>query len=197
MARLVPCLVALRSEFDEAFPGRDRESDGWIGDRAHQATQSDHNEDERGLVHAIDVDDDLGEGASMQDVVDELVDRCRSGAEKRLTYVIYDRRIASASHGWVWRPYAGPSPHTEHAHFSASDVPARETDTAPWHLEDVPVALTAADKAWLSAEIRKVVTGDADPTDRVYSLGGLVAVTERRTDEIRDRLDAIEKKLGI
>ena len=42
-----------------------------------------------------------------------------------------------------------------------------------------------------------VVTGDADPTDRVYSLGGLAATTERRTAEIRDRLTVIEKKLGV
>lgn len=152
MAKLVPCLVLLRATFDDLFPGRDHASDGWIGDPAHQARDSDHNPDSRGLVHAIDVDRDLGEGADMQAFVDHLVGRCRTGAEKRLTYVIFNRRIWSASHEWANRPYTGTNPHDKHAHFSASYLPARETNTTSWHLEEVPVALTEADKAWIRAD---------------------------------------------
>lgn len=136
MATLVPCLVVLRATFDDLFPGRDRASDGWIGDASHAARASDHNPDSRGLVHAIDVDANLGPGATMRDVVRAVVARCHAGAERRLTYVIYDRQIASASHGWTWRPYDGTSPHTEHAHFSASSVPARENDRSSWHLDE-------------------------------------------------------------
>jgi len=149
MAKLIPCLVLLRATFDDLFPGRDHTSDGWIGDSRHQAEKSDHNPDSRGLVHAIDVDADLGPGITMHDVVTTLVARCHAGAEKRLTYVIYDRQIASASHGWTWRAYDGKSPHTEHAHFSASNAPALEQNTTSWHLEEVPVALTADDKKWI------------------------------------------------
>jgi len=59
MARLVAAGVKLRKQVDKAFPGRDKRSDGWIGDRAHQARKSDHNPDKNGWVHAIDIDADL------------------------------------------------------------------------------------------------------------------------------------------
>ena len=128
---LIPCLRALFMEFDRIAPSRDRASDGSIGDAAHQKEVSDHNPDETGSVpihdadhinevHAIDVDNNLRESdLTMEKVVQFLLGRCRSGAEKRLRYIIYNRRIWSASSGWVQKAYAGPSPHTEHAHFSA------------------------------------------------------------------------------
>lgn len=37
-----------------------------------------------------------------------------------LSYWIWNRHIASAAHGWVVRPYSGPSPHTDHVHLSWS-----------------------------------------------------------------------------
>jgi hypothetical protein len=165
---LVPCLVALRNEFDRIAPGRDRASDGSIGDAAHEKEVSDHNPDETGAVpirdsdrvnevHAIDVDDDLRESdLTMEKVVQFLLGRCRAGKEKRLRYIIYNRRIWSASSGWVQKRYTGASPHTEHAHFSASYTTSLEASTASWHLEDIPVALTAADKAWIDARIDAV-----------------------------------------
>jgi hypothetical protein len=189
--RLVPCLVALRGEFDALFPLRDKGSDGWIGDPAHQARDSDHNPDSRGLVHALDVDAGLGAGVDMAAFVAHLVGR----RDPRLTYVIFRRRIWEASRGWAGRPYAGDNPHTEHAHISASSTPAREQDTRSWHLEEVPVALTPADKEWLADEIRKVVTADADPTARAYSLGGMVTAIEQRTADMGRRLDRIEEKV--
>jgi hypothetical protein len=153
---LIPCLKALFAELDRIAPGRDKASDGSIGDAAHQAEVSDHNADEVGSVpihdadkanevHAIDVDNDLRQAdLTMETVVQFLLGRCRSGAEKRLRYVIYNRRIWSASTGWVQKWYSGASPHTEHAHFSASYESAREADTSSWHLEDL-VALTNAE----------------------------------------------------
>lgn len=179
MAKLVPCLALLRATFDDLFPDRDHASDGWIGDAAHRQETSDHNPDSRGLVHAIDVDDDLGEGADMQAFVDFLVGRCRSGAEKRLIYVIYNRRIASATHEWAWRTYTGESPHTEHAHFSAGSTPGRENDTTSWHLEEVPVALTAADKTWFRSTIVEAINGSlGDVVPRWSDDGGPVATDD-------------------
>jgi hypothetical protein len=163
---LIPCLKALFAEFDRIAPSRDRASDGSVGDLAHQNEVSDHNPDETGRVpihdadhinevHAIDVDNNLRESdLTMEKVVQFLLARCRSGAEKRLRYMIYNRRIWSASSGWVQKTYTGPSPHTEHAHFSASYDSNLEASTASWHLEDVPVALTAADKTWITAQIQ-------------------------------------------
>lgn len=164
MATLVPCLVKLRSGFNELAPDRDKDSDGWIGDPRHQANPtSDHNPALDGQVHAIDVDEDLRvPGLSMERVVQFLLARCRSGAENRLKYIIYERRIWSASTGWRQEHYSGANAHDKHAHFSASYTPAREASTASWNLEDIPVALTADDKKWISAEIAKQVKGCID-----------------------------------
>lgn len=160
---LIPCLKALFAEFDRIAPGRDRASDGSIGDAAHQKEVSDHNPDETGSVpihdadhinevHAIDVDNTLRESdLTMEKVVQFILGRCRSGAEKRLRYIIYNRRIWSASSGWVQKTYTGASPHTEHAHFSASYETNLEASTASWHLEEIPVSLTADDRAWIAA----------------------------------------------
>ncbi|GAA0579603.1 hypothetical protein GCM10010172_75680 [Paractinoplanes ferrugineus] len=162
---LIPCLKSLFAEFDRVAPSRDKASDGSVGDTAHSRTSSDHNPDETGNVpihdadkvnevHAIDVDSNLDESdLTMEKVVQFLLGRCRSGAEKRLRYIIYNRRIWSASSGWVQKAYTGASPHTEHAHFSASYTSSLEASTASWHLEDIPVALTAADKTWITNTI--------------------------------------------
>lgn len=158
MVALVPCGVKLRDEFNLIAPNRDKTSDGWIGNAAHQKEVSDHNDDEVGKVpihdadkihevHAIDGDDDLRESdLTMEKVVQFLLGRCRSGAEKRLRYIIYNRRIWEASNGWRQRVYTGSSPHTEHAHFSFSYETAKEADTSSWHLEEIPVALSDSDK---------------------------------------------------
>lgn len=166
---LIPCLNALFAEFNRIAPNRDEASDGAVGDLAHQQEVSDHNPDETGSVpihdadkinevHAIDVDDDLRESdLTMEKVVQFLLARCRSGAEKRLRYIIYNRRIWDYRSDWQQKTYTGPSAHTEHGHFSASYETARESDTSSWHLEEIPVSLTAADKNWISTEVNRIV----------------------------------------
>jgi hypothetical protein len=178
---LIPCLKALFAEFDHIAPGRDKASDGSIGDTAHQQETSDHNPDETGSVpihdsdhvnevHAIDVDNNLNESdLTMEKVVQFLLGRCRSGAEKRLRYIIYNRRIWSASSGWVQKTYTGKSPHTEHAHLSASYNSNHEADTSSWRLEDIPVALTAADKVWILDAIRSNSTTAAGVRSAIES----------------------------
>jgi hypothetical protein len=184
---MVPCLVQLRTEFNQIAPGRDKASDGGIGDQAHAGDVSDHNPDETGRVpirdadrinevHAFDVDKDLRTpGLDMEKVVQFLLGRCRAGTEKRLRYIIFNRRIWEASNGWRQRTYTGRNAHDQHGHFSASYDTAREASTASWHLEDIPVALTAADKQWISGEIKRVVDaafaggtqGDGTPTSKI------------------------------
>lgn len=144
MAVLIPSLDELRDEFNDLSPGRDKASDGWIGDTRHQSGASDHNPDESGRpevrdadtkdeVHAIDVDDDLRKpGVTMAAIVAFIVARCRAGLEKRLRYVIYNRTIWSASNGWKARAYTGSNPHTSHAHFSGSYDSAQESDRRAW-----------------------------------------------------------------
>lgn len=169
---LIPCLKLLFAEFNAIAPARDTASDGAVADEAHrEAGTSDHIPDEEAAalrdkdadkvneVHAIDVDDDLRESdLTMEKVVQFLLGRCRSGAEKRLRYIIYNRRIWSASSGWVQKTYTGASAHTEHAHFSASYATNLEASTASWHLEDIPVALTADDKTWITSTVKAQVS---------------------------------------
>lgn len=207
---LIPCLIKLRSEFDLIAPGRDHSSDGSIGDTAHQNEVSDHNPDETGSVpihdadsvnevHAIDVDTDFRTpGLTMEDVVQFLLARCRSGAEKRLRYIIYNRRIWEASNDWKQRAYTGSSPHVEHAHFSATYVTSREADTSPWHLEEL-VMDEASIAAAVVKELRETVLPypyDPDrPTRRwdtqisyIPSLAGIVNGVDVK---LKARFDAL------
>jgi hypothetical protein len=171
---LVPCLVTLRSEFNALSPGRDKSSDGSIGDTAHSQSSSDHNPDETGStpyedadsineVHAIDVDKDLRKaGWTMQKAVEIIVMRHRQGRDNRLQNVIYNRRIWSRSWGWTARTYTGANAHTQHAHFSARYTTAQERDTRPWGLleaeDDDMATITQSDfnarmDAWWNARM--------------------------------------------
>lgn len=144
---LVPCLGALRDEFNHLAPKRDKDSDGAVGNDQHSQQSSDHNPDETGKtptedadnlneVHAIDVDRDLDPTRPdlMERCVQTVVLRHRSGRDNRLQNVIYNRRIWSRSWGWTARAYAGANPHDHHAHFSARYTTEQEQDTRPWGL---------------------------------------------------------------
>jgi hypothetical protein len=111
----------LREQIDDAFPGRDRTSDGWIGDTRHAARKSDHNPDAQGWVRAIDIDRDLAGKGRKPDVMPDLVDQIRllaKSGDKRISYIIFDGKIASSKKAWAWRPYDGINKHNHHAHFS-------------------------------------------------------------------------------
>jgi hypothetical protein len=206
---LVACLKQLFAEFNAIAPNRDHASDGSIGDTAHQHEVSDHNPDETGSVpihdadhinevHAIDVDVDLREpGLTMEMVVQFVLSRCRNGSEKRLRYIIYNRRIWEADNGWQKRAYTGASAHTEHAHFSASYDTGREASTASWHLEDIPVALTAADKQWITNQFAAIANAvwnhtEPDPNNPDFQrrFGGDMRNIEARREAMEERLDA-------
>ena len=64
MARLCKGGVTLRDQIDRRWPKRDKASDGWIGDAAHLArgSASDHTPNKAGVVHAIDIDENMGKG---------------------------------------------------------------------------------------------------------------------------------------
>lgn len=149
---LTAALTRLRADFDAAFPARDRASDGWIGDAAHQAEVSGHNPDDtagvtaeyadadtKPEVRAIDVDADLRTpGVTMYDVIRRILATPADLA--RLRYIIFCPpsgpfganvpTIWSKSNGWAPRRYTGASPHNEHAHFSGD--PLSDEDASPW-----------------------------------------------------------------
>lgn len=133
--RLARSLEVLRAEINAIAPGRSKASDGTIGDSRHQAGASDHNPNSAGVVCAADFTHDPGHGADMTRIAEHI----RTHRHPALKYVIFDRRIASASSGWAWRTYTGSNPHTKHMHVSVGVGPdGRSTgpydDTSPWGL---------------------------------------------------------------
>lgn len=178
---LVPCLVALRRELNELGPGRDKRSDGWLGDRAHALTSSDHNGDESGRtpyedadfvdeVHAFDADDSGPwiNGFTLDLGVELIRVNHLRGRDDRLQNIIRNGKIASRSWGWDWRDYNGPNGHHEHGHFSARYTTAQERDVSPWGLVERwgDMALSEADKDWIKDTIEQAVdrrVGDVVP----------------------------------
>lgn len=147
MAVLAPALVNLRNEINARWPHRDRRTDGWIGDRAHQATHSDHNPNQRNVVDAIDIDVD---GISCPLVVAAAI------RHPSTNYVIWNRHIWSkkylGSDGLPrQRTYTGSNPHTDHIHVSVKQSVTDENRTTKWGLAPAAPAATPKPKpqaAW-------------------------------------------------
>jgi hypothetical protein len=120
----------LREQFDDTFPDRDRTSDGWIADARHVAAgKSDHipSVDSK-TVRAIDVDRDVS-GKAKPDLMPDIADQirlCAKAGDKRISYIIFNGRIASSRLGWRWRKYSGSNPHKHHCHISFT--PKGDTD---------------------------------------------------------------------
>ena len=109
----------LRSEINTKYPKRDKRSDGWIGDTAHNARKSDHNPDKNGWVRAIDIDADLVKDSSKESwLLAEQIKTIALKSDKRISYVIHQHRIASPLKNWAWRVYKGSNPHVSHIHIS-------------------------------------------------------------------------------
>ena len=108
----------LREQIDDSFPHRDRKSDGWIGDAAHSNRKSDHNPDpSNGIVRAIDVDKDFDSRPSTGAYLADQIRICAK-KDKRISYIIYAGKIASAKSLWRWRTYSGINSHHAHIHIS-------------------------------------------------------------------------------
>jgi hypothetical protein len=109
----------LRLQVDDSFGDRDRTSDGWVGDLRHQSRPSDHNPDSKGIVRAIDIDRDLA-GKTKPDLMPDLADQIRlcAKSDKRISYIIFNGKIASSKQSWKWRTYDGINKHNHHCHIS-------------------------------------------------------------------------------
>lgn len=120
---LAASLAQLRSQINARWPGRDKGSDGWIGDASHSARKSDHNPDwaAGGVVRALDVDKD--------GINPDAVTKCALG-DNRVSYVIFQGEIWGGSR---WRPYAGANRHDKHIHISIKHTKAAESGHA-WDL---------------------------------------------------------------
>lgn len=148
--------VTLRNQVNLKWPHRDRRTDGWVGDRKHSERVSDHNPDENGIVHAIDIDENFGRGkerngAAAMQFADELLAYARSGlpGSKRLKYVVYEDRLASGTYKRTWWRWRGRGyGHQGHVHVSFTN--AADTDGSLW-----PLPILARDEvvrvAWSKA----------------------------------------------
>lgn len=114
-------LTRFRQSVNARWPGRDRTSDGTIGDKPHQETTSDHNPDADGSVDAWDMDVD---GVDVEHLKSIFEAHPASG------YWIHARQIASRATGWVRRRYYGSNPHDKHVHWNTR--PSHEDSTLPW-----------------------------------------------------------------
>lgn len=120
-------LEQLRAQINLLFPNRSKASDGSIGDAAHATRDSDHNPWYEDTVTARDFTHDPDGGMPGQWLADSL---SRNG-DRRLKYVIWNRRIWAPARGW--RPYTGENPHTHHVHVSVVASPLCE-GRAAWSL---------------------------------------------------------------
>ncbi|MFG3698644.1 peptidoglycan-binding protein [Micromonospora sp. NPDC047620] len=129
---LAPTLRVLREEINTRWPHRDKASDGWIGDAAHQARKSDHNPDaDDRSVNAADFD---------IDGIDPLLVVRHCIEHPSTQYVIYNRLIWSRTRDFRPARYTGSNPHTKHLHVSVSHARALEDSLRPWGVATARVA---------------------------------------------------------
>jgi len=186
--RVARSLLILRSEVDSVAPRRNKASDGSIGDAAHATRTSDHNpyiKDSRGVgvVRAIDVTHDPKGGLD----ANRLAEHARvlgARGDKRLRYVIWNRRIASAIGGWAWRAYSGTNPHTQHVHISVSESASGYDSGGGWGFsKSVPGA------TWIQRDRLPLQKGHKDGKKRLVS-----KVQRRLEDEVSGRFSTGTEK---
>ena len=143
MARLVAGGVTLRNQVNKRWVRRDKRSDGWLGDSAHKARVSDHNEDSRGLVHALDIDADLDpkDPGAAQRLANQIVAYAASGipGANRIKYVVFNDQIASGTYPtsmWKWR--GSGYGHMHHIHVSFSTKGENNAQTYPLPILNTP-----------------------------------------------------------
>jgi hypothetical protein len=112
--------VKLRDQINNAYPDRDKSSDGWVADARHLAAgTSDHIPDSAGWVRALDLDRDLS-GKSKPDLMPYLANQlcALAKSDRRISYIIFAGKIASRKSLWRFIKYRGINPHEKHLHVS-------------------------------------------------------------------------------
>lgn len=128
--RKAKSLQKLLDQVNAAYPGRSKDSDGWIGDEAHSSRTSDHNPDSRGVVHALDITKDLRVGLDSR----RLGEALKASADPRIKYIISNGEIWNPSIAPGWRKYSGINPHTAHVHISVVSDPELADSTRDWSM---------------------------------------------------------------
>ena len=121
--RIAKSLGKLRTQANARWPGRNKASDGWIGDPAHFArgSASDHNphvqDGSTGVVTAVDLTHDPNSGCDAGVLAEVLI----ASRDPRIKYIIWNRRIVSGD--------AGPSPWAKR--HTPEVTPTTCTSTSP------------------------------------------------------------------
>lgn len=134
-------LDRLLAQINAKAPGRRKDSDGSIGDAAHQSRDSDHNPESPPppgnpdhQVDARDFTQDPEHGADMGPISEAI----RQSQDRRVSYVIFNRRIFSSyrstggREAWAWGSYTGSDPHENHMHVSVNDT--HHDETQDWQI---------------------------------------------------------------
>ncbi|MET0251239.1 MAG: hypothetical protein ABW203_03590, partial [Novosphingobium sp.] len=198
--RAAEALKQLRKQVDAAFPSRKKGNDGTVGDAAHQARTSDHNpwivEAGKGVVSAMDITHDPASGCDCNLVVEAL----RASRDPRIKYLIWNRRIASASAigsvpAWTWRRYTGSNPHDHHFHVSVKPEKARYDSTAEWTIRSTTESLgeEAVDPETDIANALATVGANADP---FLPLRPQLLAAQATVGRLIEELDGIEADTG-
>ncbi|MET0416555.1 MAG: hypothetical protein ABW022_11100 [Actinoplanes sp.] len=185
---VVPCLDALRDEFNKLNPNRDKASDGSIGDSNHTSSSDhtpdedsrvlrDHDADSKNEVHARDIDKTgpWPGGETFHQIVMRILDgerkKWRDPNDKcRLSYVIWAGKIYDKDNDFQPETYGGLNGHYEHGHFSARYETSCENDTRPWGVVREVIVATQ-----FNQEDKDVIKAQAK--DGVDDLTTLVAFT--------------------
>lgn len=129
-------LDQLLAEINASAPGRNKASDGSIGDANHSNSTSDHNPcDCHNAVCARDFTHDPGGGFDSYAFAHWLADRVKH-SEARVKYIISNGQIASGQGqsypAGVWRTYTGSNPHDHHCHVSVRHGPELFDNAGGW-----------------------------------------------------------------
>lgn len=129
-----PSILNALHQATALWPNRNKGADGTIGDASHAASESDHNPDSKGCVHAFDLTHDPAHGVDTFKLADHLRDRSLADPDFRriIKYIISNRRIYNPSISPAWRTYNGSSPHTDHVHVSISYTKEAENWNGHW-----------------------------------------------------------------
>ena len=141
VANLTPGMKNLGNQINRRFPRRNGDSDGALGNAAHQTETSDHNKDDtpgskpgwedadsKPDIRGIDVDNTLNDpDADAQDLVDHI--RKLPKLNTVLRYIIYWEKMYHARDNFEPTPYTGVSAHREHVHFSGAYTEEADQNT--------------------------------------------------------------------
>lgn len=179
MATVVPALLALDREITMVAPRRTLPT-WYLGDKRHRGYPSDHNPDDtpgsksesqdadsKPEIRAGDYRLPLNAVFTPQQLVEYLVKECRAGRITWIKYIIFDRKIWSASRNWVTQAYNGSNPHDKHFHISCKPETVHENNTKPVGLVAWVASLTKPPKKVtmvdIEGEIPELNQGFSDP----------------------------------